>query len=170
GWGHFIGARVGYDEKGLWAVDPRPPRPPRDASFRAPVADKYTFWLSGDYIGYTSYRPLYPRYKEVIHHHPDKPSFEEDRFRLRHSEQWSYKDYSPELTRRGLWHSAMSGGVANIWGNLLPHSQNERGSEPYDNKATTEVNETTITVDMKHQIKNYSRFFESRFLPEMVTM
>jgi hypothetical protein len=154
GWDHFLGARVGYDEKGLWAVDPRPPRPPHDANSRSPIADKYTTWLGGDYTGYTSYRPLYPRYKEVIQHHPDKPSFEEDRFRLRKSEQWSYKDYTPELTRRGLWHSAMAGGVANIWGNLLPDDHQE-GSQPYD---------------IKEQIKTYSRFFENRFLKEMVTL
>ncbi|MFP4622164.1 MAG: DUF5060 domain-containing protein [Bacteroidales bacterium] len=153
GWDHFLGARVGYDEKGLWAVDPRPPRPPHDANFRSPIADKYTTWLGGDYIGYTSYRPLYPRYREVLQHHPDKPSFEEDRFRLRKSEKWSYKDYNPELTRHGLWHSAMAGGVANIWGNLLPDDAQE-GSRPYD---------------IKEQIKTYSRFFENRFHKEMVS-
>jgi hypothetical protein len=151
GWDHFLGARVGYDEKGLFAVRPRPPRPPHDAGHRAPIADKYTTWLGGDYIGYTSYRPLYPRYTQAIWHHPDKPSFEEDRFRLRDSEEWSYKDYSPELTRRGLWHSAMAGGVANIWGNLLPNDDHE-GSRPYE---------------IKDQIKTYSRFFANRFLKEM---
>lgn len=167
GYDHFLGARVGYDEKGLWAVSPRPPRPPRDAAYRAPIADKYTTWLSGDYIGYTSYRPLYPRYREVVQHHPDKPSFEEDRFRLRNAEEWSYKDYDPELTRRGLWHAAMAGGVANIWGNLLPHSENESGSQPYDNGAEGVVGDGAFTVDMKDQIKTYSRFFEDRFLREM---
>jgi hypothetical protein len=151
GWDHFLGARVGYDEKGLFAVRPRPPRPPHDAGHRAPIADKYTTWLGGDYIGYTSYRPLYPRYTQAIWHHSDKPSFEEDRFRLRDSDEWSYKDYSPELTRRGLWHSAMAGGVANIWGNLLPNDDHE-GSRPYE---------------IKDQIKTYSRFFAHRFLKEM---
>lgn len=153
GWGHFLGARVGYDEKGLFAVTPRPPRPPHDAGFRSPIADEYTTWLGGDYIGYTSYRPLYPRYVQALYHHPEKPSFEEDRFRLRDAAQWSYKDYSEELTRRGLWHAAMAGGVANIWGNLLPESDHE-GSRPYA---------------IKEQIKTYARFFEDRFLKEMVT-
>lgn len=167
GWDHFLGARVGYDEKGLWAVSPQPPRPPRDAAYRAPIADKYTTWLGGDYIGYTSYRPLYPRYREVLQHHPEKPSFEEDRFRLRNAEEWGYKDYWPELTRRGLWHSAMAGGVANIWGNLLPHSENELGSHPYDNEAKGVIGDGTVAVDIKHQIKTYARFFEDRFFREM---
>ena len=169
GWDHFLGARVGYDEKGLWAARPRPPRPPSDAGNRSPVADKYTTWLGGDYIGYTSYRPLYPRYKEVLYHHPDKPSLEEDRFRLRQSDQWSYKDYWPELTRRGLWHSAMAGGVANIWGNLLPHSENDLGSRPYDNRVKGTRLGKAYTVDIKHQIKTYAQFFEDRFLKEMAT-
>jgi hypothetical protein len=169
GWNHFIGARVGYDEKGLWAAEPRPPRPPADAGNRSPIADKYTTWLGGDYIGYTSYRPLYPRYKEVLFHHPDRPSLEEDRFRLRNSEQWSYKDYWPKRTRRGLWHSAMAGGVANIWGNLLPHSENDLGSRPYNNGAEGIIGDRTFTVDIKHQIKTYARFFEHRFLKAMQT-
>ena len=150
GWRHFLGARVGYDEKGLFAVKPRPPRPPHDEKFRAPIGDAYTTWLGGDYIGYTSYRPLYDRYREAVNHHPEKPSFEEDRFRLRDSEGWKYKDYNEELTRRGLWHSAMAGGVANIWGNLLPKEDNG-GSQPYR---------------IKEQIKTYSLFFENRFLKE----
>jgi hypothetical protein len=157
GYDHFIGARVGYDRKGLWTVNPRPPRPPHDAGFRAPIADKYTTWLGGDYIGYTSYRPLYPRYVQAIYHHPDRPSMEEDRFRLRDAERWNHKDYNEELTRRGLWHSAMAGGVANIWGNLHPHNENERGSTPYP-------------AELKKQIKTYAQFFEDRFLKEMETM
>jgi hypothetical protein len=59
-----------------------------------------------------------------------------------------YKDYSAELTRRGLWHSALVGGVANIWGNLLQKSEHG-GSNPYK---------------IKDQIKCYSLFFENRFL------
>jgi len=169
GWDHFLGARVGYDEKGLWAAEPRPPRPPSDAGNRSPVADKYMTWKGGDYNGYTGYRALYPRYKEVLYHHVGKPSLEEDRYRLRNSEQWSYKDYWPALTRRGLWHSAMAGGVANIWGNLLPHSENELGSRPYDNRAKGHIDERTFTVDIKRQIKTYDRFFEDRFLKEMQT-
>lgn len=153
GWDHFLGARVGYDEKGLWALNPKPPSPPHDEHYRSEIKDEHTFWLGGDYIGYTSYRPLYDRYVEALNHHPKKPSFEEDRFRLRDSEQWSYKDYNRELTRRGLWHSVLAGGVANIWGNLLP-DDDHGGSHPYA---------------IKPQIKTYARFFEKRFLKEMQT-
>jgi len=153
GWDHFLGARVGYDEKGLWALNPTPPRPPRDEHYRSEIRDEHTFWLGGDYIGYTSYRPLYERYVEAINHHPEKPSFEEDRFRLRNSEQWSYKDYDEVLTRRGLWHAALAGGVANIWGNLLPEADQE-GSHPYR---------------IKPLIKTYALFFEKRFLKDMQT-
>ena len=158
GWDHFIGARVGYDEKGLWALVPRPPRPPSDEHFRSEISDEHTFWLGGDYIGYTSYRPLYDRYVEALNHHPEKPSFEEDRFRLRNLDKWTYKDYNPELTRRGLWHSALAGGVANIWGHLLP-DKDHGGSRSY----------SSGTVDIKHQIKTYSEFFGERFLKEMET-
>ena len=151
---HFLGARVSADDKGLWAIEPRPPKPPLDAANNAPIGDAYTSWLGGDYVGYTSYRPLYPRYVQAIYHHPERPSFEEDRFRLRDRENWAYKDYSEELTRRGLWHAAMAGGVANIWGNLLPEAD-EGGSQPYA---------------IKDQIKTYARFFEGRFLKEMQTV
>lgn len=169
GWDHFLGARVGYDEHGRYVGDLTLPSPPTDAAHRSPVADKYAIWLGGDYTGYTSYRPLYPRYKEVLYHHVEEPTLEEDRYRLRNSDRWSYKDYWPELTRRGFWHSAMAGGVANIWGNLLPHSENELGSRPYDNGAKGHTGDRRFTVDVKHQIKTYARFFEDRFLKEMRT-
>ena len=154
GYDHFLGARVSADDKGLWAVEPRPPKPPLDAANNAPIGDAYLSWSGGDYTGYTSYRPLYPRYVQAMQHRPEKPSFEEDRFRLRDRENWAYKDYSAELTRRGLWHSAMAGGAANIWGNLLPEAD-EGGSQPYP---------------IKEQIKTYARFFEGRFLKEMQTV
>ena len=153
GWDHMLGARVGSDEKGLFALDPRPPRPPSDAGHRAPVADEFVFWHGGDYTGYTGYRPLFPRYAAVMLHRPDKPSFEEDRFRLRNSKQWSYKDYTADLTVRGLWHSVMAGGVANIWGNLLPEDD-RGGSRPYP-------------PGVKEQIKTHARFWERRFLRGM---
>jgi hypothetical protein len=156
GWNHMLGSRVGYDDRGLWTISPRPPKPPINKKHQAPIADEYTFWLGGDYIGYTSYRPLYDRYREVLKHHPDKPSFEEDRFRLRNSEEWGYKDYNQELTIKGLWHSAMAGGVANIWGNLLPGDIAE-GSRPYD----------IDTITIKNQIRTYASFINPRFKKDM---
>jgi len=156
GWDHFLGARVSYDDKGLWAMDPVPPKPPLDEKSNAPIGDEFLSWSGGDYTGYTSYRPMYNRYREAITHQPQKPSFEEDRFRLRDRPNWEYKDYNEERTRRGLWNSAMAGGVANIWGNLLPE-KNHEGSQPYD----------IDTIHIKHQIKTYATFFDNRFRKEM---
>jgi hypothetical protein len=152
GWDHFIGARVGFDEKGLYGRYGKGiPKPPLNEKYNAPVGDKYTAWLGGDYTGYTSYRPLYDRYVAVLEHRAGKPSFEEDRFRLRQARQWTHKDYSPELTVKGLWHSAMAGGVANIWGNLLP-DDNHGGSQSYDHG----------DVHIKHLIKIYATFFRDK--------
>ena len=56
-----------------------------------------------------------------------------------------------EMTRRGLWHSTMAGGVANIWG----HLEREGGRlvlKPYPKP---------------HWIKTYSVFFRNRFLKDM---
>jgi hypothetical protein len=151
GWDHFLGSRVGYDEKGLWGRYGDRSKAPLNAKFNAPVGDQYMTWLGGDYLGYTSYRPLYDRYVEVIEHRPDKPSFDEDRFRLRDRKEWLHKDYSAELTIKGLWHSAMAGGVANIWGNLLP-ADDQGGSHSYDHG----------DVQIKTRIKTYATFFRDK--------
>jgi hypothetical protein len=71
-----------------------------------------------DYSGYEQHRPDYNKYVETIEKRPDKPSFSEDRYRIQKHSRFASKDYTAELVRRGLWHSAMAGGVANIWGNL----------------------------------------------------
>jgi hypothetical protein len=80
-----------------------------------------------DYSSYEQHRPDYTRYVETISRRPAKPSFSEDRFRIR----GRAKDYTMEETRRGLWHSAMAGGVANIWGNLKEGTTEGGGSKPY---------------------------------------
>ena len=98
-----------------------------------------------DYSGYEQHRPDYDKYVETIERRPGKPSFSEDRFRLR--DEGRAKDYTPEETRRGLWHATITGGVANIWGNLLPDGarrKDDPGSAPYPNKA---------------HIKTYATFF-----------
>ena len=152
GWSHFLGARAGFDENGPYAkAGARRTRPPLNEKFNAPIGDQYTAWLGGDYTGYTSYRPLYDRYVEELEHRPDKPSFEEDRFRIRQVDQWLHKDYNAELTRKGLWHSAMAGGVANIWGHLLPDAD-QGGSQSYDHG----------DVHIKHLIKTYAAFFRDK--------
>jgi hypothetical protein len=62
------------------------------------------------------------------------------------------KDYDFDMTRRGLWHSTMAGGAANIWGNLLD-PRPDGMSHPYPNR---------------HQILTWSRFWKDRFRKEMV--
>lgn len=105
-----------------------------------------------DYSGYEQHRPDYDKYVETIEKRPDKPSFSEDRFRIG-ERGFDYKGYDETMTRRGLYHSTMAGGVANIWGNLLPRNDTNRGSAPYPKK---------------HWIRTYATFFEGRFLNDMV--
>ena len=69
-----------------------------------------------DYAAYETHKPSYPTYRITASQRSNKPSFSEDRFRYRGSSQRT-KDYTFEEMRRGMWHSAMAGGVANIWGN-----------------------------------------------------
>ena len=83
GWLHLLGARAG------------------------------TNWLAQlsealDYASYEQHRPDYEKYVQTIDRRPDKPSFSEDRLRIRQSSRYATKDYSTERTRRGLWHSAMA--------------------------------------------------------------
>jgi hypothetical protein len=105
-----------------------------------------------DYSSYEQHRPDYEKYVETIMLRPGKPSFSEDRFRIRKSEEYASKDYDMEMTRRGLWHSTMAGGVANIWGHL-EGGAGPSGSRPYPRP---------------EWIKTWSRFFEWRFVKDMV--
>jgi hypothetical protein len=107
-----------------------------------------------DYGSYEQHRPDYDLYVKAIEMRPDKPSFSEDRFRIRQGGKYEYKDYNEDMTRRGLWHSTMAGGVANIWGDLTDVGSHSDGSRPYLNK---------------EQIKTYSVFFndKKRFLKNM---
>jgi len=109
-----------------------------------------------DYASYEQNKPSYQHYLNIISEQPEKPSFMEARFRIRGIAE---KDYSMEETRRGLWRSALAGGVANIWGNLVKESTKELidgnlyCSEPYPKP---------------EWIKTYSEFFDSRFLKNMI--
>lgn len=105
-----------------------------------------------DYSGYEQHRPDYETYVETIEKRPNKPSFSEDRFRIRQRRGYAHKDYDMEMTRRGLWHSTMAGGVANIWG-CLDGQKSELGSKPYSKP---------------EWIKTYSVFFEERFLKDLI--
>lgn len=70
-----------------------------------------------EYSAYEQHQPDYAKYVQTIDRRSSKPSFSEDRFRFRGSSQRA-KDYTFVEMRRGVWQSAMAGGVANIWGNL----------------------------------------------------
>ena len=109
-----------------------------------------------DYSSYEQHRPDYPKYVETIDKRPGKPSFSEDRFRIRQGEEADAasvadKDYDEEMTRRGLWHSTMAGGVANIWGRL-DGQQSTLGSKPYDHP---------------EWIKTWAEFFRLRFRKDL---
>lgn len=103
-----------------------------------------------DYSAYEQHEPDYDMYIQTINARPDKPSISEDRFRV--TNNGDGKDYTLNQTRRGLYHSTMGGGVANIWGNLEDGGSYGYGSAPYPNK---------------NEIKTYSTFFftNNRFLP-----
>jgi len=103
-----------------------------------------------DYSGYEQHRPTYAAYVAAMAARPDKPTFSEDRFRIR-PHAYPEKDYDMVRTRRGLWHSTMAGGVANIWGKL-DGKPGGRGSVAYPRPEA---------------IKTWSVFFRGRFLRDM---
>ncbi len=144
GWEHILGARADNVEGFV-----------NEKVKRNPFSQVY--W-TGDYAGYYDYRVPYLWYVKTLKEY-GIPHFQEDRFRIREHSRWYQKDYTPEMTRRGLWHSTMAGGVANIWGNLLPHNDNNKGSQPYDNQAEGGIQGVQFKVDIKQQIKTYSRFW-----------
>lgn len=105
-----------------------------------------------DYSSYQQWRPTYDTYVEAMEKRsPGKPSFMEDRFRVRVN-VYPEKDYDLDMTRRGLWNSTMAGGVANIWAYLV--------NPPRDGSSAVYPN--------KEQIRTYSRFWKSRFHKQMV--
>jgi hypothetical protein len=128
GWSHFLGARA--DKNKLNQLSE-----------------------SLDYSGYEQHRPDYKKYVETINRRSEKPSFSEDRFRIRIPSPYPNKDYTFEMTRRGLWHSTMAGGVANIWGYFPEGHNSALGS---------------VTYPKSELIKTYALFFENRFLKDMV--
>ncbi len=93
GWNHLLGARSGKNE-----------------------IDQIYHGL--DYSSYEIHKPWYETLVTIINADPLKPSFSEDRYRIRHPGKYPDKDYNAKETLRGLWHHTMAGGVAAIWGNL----------------------------------------------------
>ncbi len=130
GWFHFLGGRAGGPTGGT------------DHSRYVPFNEPL------DYAGYQHWKPTYQVYVAALEAIPGKPVMSEDRFRIRSRG----KDYTMEETRRGLWHSAMAGGVANIWGNLKPEAK-EGGSSPYPRP---------------EWIRTWATFFEGRFARDLV--
>lgn len=113
GWHHFLSAR------------PAGPNSGTDHS-------AYTSWnLNLNCSSYEHHKPSVEVYKSALQATADQPVISEDRFRVRNRP----KDYTLEETRRGLWHSMLAGGVANIWGNLTGDHSSRLGSLPYPNKA-----------------------------------
>ena len=102
-----------------------------------------------DYSSYQQHRPDYGLYVRALNQYPDKPTFLEDRFRVRQN-VYPKKDYDFDMIRRGLWHSTMAGGAANIWGNLL-NPRPDGMSHPFANK---------------ERILTWSRFWKDRFRKE----
>ena len=133
GWSHLLGARDAGPNRGL---DHR----------------RNQIYEGLGYAGYEHHRPAFAVYRAAASARPDRPAFSEDRFRIRHSREYAEKDYTMELTRRGLWHSTMAGGVANIWGHFPSRRDTWQGSARYEKP---------------QMIKTYSRFFAGRFRNQM---
>lgn len=125
GWSHFLGGRA---------------------------PDMEQIYDGLDYSSYQQWRPTYETYVEALEKRsPNKPVFMEDRFRVRIN-VYPEKDYDLDMTRRGLWHSTMAGGAANIWAYLI--------DAPRDGSSAVYPN--------REQILTYSRFWKGRFQKEMV--
>ena len=120
GWFHYLGGR---------------PLGPNSGENHAPWQD----WNDElDYASYEHHEPDIGVYVAALQNLPDLPVMSEDRFRVR-GENGPGKDYTYDQTRRGLWHSMMAGGVANIWGNLTTADGRtvSSPSEEYPNREET---------------------------------
>ena len=95
GWNHLLGARSNKNELNQ-------------------ISEKM------DYSSYEYHKPWYDTLRVMINKRPSKPSFSEDRYRIRNNppSKWPEKDYNEDETRRSLWHHTMAGGIAGIWGTL----------------------------------------------------
>jgi len=131
GWRHFLGGRPEGPNRGTDHM--------KDALWNMRL----------DYNSYEHHRPTYEVYQAAVQTTPARPIMSEDRFRIR-TGRYPKKDYNEELTRCGLYHSTMAGGVANIWG---IHPDLSPGG----------------VFPNKDQIKTYSIFFhdKGRFLIDM---
>ncbi len=139
GWAHFVGGRAGGPNSGL------------DHS-------EYIAWnASLDFSSYEHHRPSYEVYVAAMRAVPGQPAFSEDRFRIRLGSPFGNKDYTAGSTRRGLWHSTLAGGVANIWGNMVDP---DTGKNAY-------INGPSFPYPNPELIKTYAKFFKNRFMQDM---
>ena len=131
GWSHFLGGRPVGPNRGTDHTE--------DARWNRLL----------DYSSYEHHQPTYDVYSAAIEALPGKPVLSEDRFRIREG-RYPDKDYSELRIRRGLYHSALAGGVGNIWGT---HPDLSPGG----------------VFRNREEIKTYATFFfaEKRFLPDM---
>lgn len=112
----------------------------------------YSNWSNAlEYYSVEWHKPSYQDYVNHLANANGRPAFSEDRFRMRDRT----KDYSMDETRRGLWHSTLAGGVANIWGNLLN-----------DDSANTGEG-TSLNYPNPEQIRTYATFWNGRFNANM---
>lgn len=133
GWSHLLGGRHGDPNQGL--------------NHAAAIE-----WnRSLDYAGYEHHRPTPQVYAAAQAAIPELPVFSEDRFRIRQSDRYRAKDYDETMTRRGLWHAMMSGGVANIWGRM----DGDLGINPGQGASNVYAH--------PEWIKTWSIFFANRF-------
>ena len=158
GWPHLLGARSEGPNRGLDHAGMQ-------------------IYEGLDYVSYEHHQPDYDVYRAALQANPDKPVFSEDRFRIRRKNARG-KDYTVEMTRRGLWRSTMAGGVANIFGNLEGPdlmSMLAYGSERVFGNRNSEAVFGNLVGDKDNQARGsqpyppelqgmtYRRFFADRF-------
>lgn len=112
--------------------------------------NQYSDWNADlEYYAVEWHRPDYQDYRDHLANANGRPAFSEDRFRMRQSHP--DKDYNMDMTRHGLWHSTLAGGVANIWGNLNGDTSSNNGSG------------TSLNYPNPEQIRTWADFWHGRF-------
>ena len=114
-----------------------------------------------DYASYETFEPTYDLYRTSFTVRPTKPSFSEDRFRFRGNDQRA-KDYTFDQMRLGMWDSALAGGVANIWGNLVLSD-----GVTYD-EGINEAIRPSNSFPNASALRTFATFFENRFAVGMI--
>lgn len=110
GWNHLLGARAG-----------RLGKFPK-SHMGGPITDNILnqIYEGLDFSDYELFQPSYEDLVKTINTRPMKPSLSGDRYRVRNNppSPYQWKDYTEDMTRRGLWHHTMAGGIGAIWGNM----------------------------------------------------